>query len=155
MKTYLLLFVAFFAQSYVYSQKIDSLKMFMDNDWSTYFRWFDSDTVVLKSIPKIDTVYTGLTRKEMMRKKRRNFLGERISFPEGKLKYSYTMYCPVGERYKKVNSIELVDNHVIVDFQSKRWPWRDHEWVFSKVKFRIFRWTPDHIILIKRSQVTK
>ncbi len=131
----------------IYSQQIDSLKILRENDWRTVGNWFDKDTVYLKSIPKIDTAYAGLTIKEKYRKKRRNLYGERIGFTSGKLSYSNNMYCPVGETFRKVNAMEFKGDRLFVDYEMVAWPWTKRERVFDTVTYNIIRWTSEGIVI--------
>lgn len=131
----------------IFSQEIDSLKILKDNDWRTMFRWFDRDTVYLQSIPKIDTIYLGLTIRQKINKKIERVYGERISFDSGELKYSNNWFCMVGESLKKVNSIELIGQNVIVDFEIKPWSSKIKDWISSRIKYEIIKWSPKYIIL--------
>lgn len=57
------------------------------------------------------------------------------------------MSCPVGESIKKIYKIELVSNKLIVDFESKKWPWEKNEAIRQKREYEIIEWSSDRIII--------
>lgn len=57
------------------------------------------------------------------------------------------MSCPVGEPLKKIYSIVLKNNKLIVDFESKKWPWEKNEAIRKKKQFEIIKWGSESIIL--------
>ena len=116
--------ILFFIPLFCQAQSIDSLNILKKTDWHT-LQWFDKDTVYLLPREKIKELYTKRDTLQFIRQKKRELFGERISFNEnGELKYTNHMSCPVGESLKKVYTIELVNNMLIVDFESTKWPWK-------------------------------
>lgn len=146
MKKLLSIFTFILIYSSTYSQEMDTLKILTDNDWHT-LNWLDKDTVCFISKRKIDTVYDGLSIKKKLNKLRRNIYGERICFDSGKLKYSYGLSCMVGESLRKINSIDYKNNKLIIDYQTKPWPWKDKSWIFRKREFEIIKWSAQYIVL--------
>ncbi|MEM5566819.1 hypothetical protein WNY78_16985 [Psychroserpens sp. AS72] len=131
-----------------FSQTIDSLSILKKSDWQT-LRWLERDTVVLLPKPKIDTNFDGLTIIQRDLKVKQNIYGERINFDSEKVKYSNNMSCPVGETVKKINTFELVNNTIIIDYQIMKWPWQNMEWKRYKRTFKIIRWSSDAIVLTR------
>ena len=145
MKKIILVFLLI--NSICYSQKIDSLKILTENDWRTY-NWLNKDTVYLISIKKIDTNFVGLTKNQIIRKKRKYIYGERLSFDlNGEIEYSNKMSCPVGEPLKKIHGIELKSNQLIIDFETKKWPWKENNSERVIRNFSIIEWNSKKIIL--------
>ena len=83
-----------------------------------------------------------------MKKKKKNLYGERIHFnASGKLTYINNMACPVGETITKLYSINLKGKKLIVDFESKKWPWKKNKTIREKRTFKIITWSSDMIVL--------
>ncbi|MFD2914824.1 hypothetical protein [Psychroserpens luteus] len=132
--------------SFGFSQTVDSLSLLHKTDWHT-LQWIEKDTVVLMAKSKIDTIYEDLTTKQKFLKAKRNTYGERISFESGKVNYSNNMSCPVGESLKRINTFVFANNMVIIDYQTKKWPWKNNEWIYEKRTFKIIRWSNEAIVL--------
>ncbi len=130
-----------------YCQEIDSLQILKQHDWKT-LDWFNKDTVYLSTREKIDTNFVGLNSYQIMKKKKKNLYGERIHFnASGKLTYINNMACPVGETITKLYSINLKGKKLIVDFESKKWPWKKNKTIREKRTFKIITWSSDMIVL--------
>ncbi|WP_452599779.1 hypothetical protein [Pontimicrobium sp. MEBiC01747] len=142
-----IIFIVFLIPIFCQAQIVDSLSILKKNDWRT-LQWFDKDTVCLLPREKIKADLTDIDISKTLRLKRQELYGERISFNEnGELKYTNYMSCPVGESLKKVYSIELKNDKLIVDYESKKWPWKKHEGIRKKRQFEIIKWDPEIIIL--------
>lgn len=145
-----IIFTIFLIPIFCQAQTIDSLSILKQNDWRT-LQWFDSDTVCMYSREKLKKSNTNLDTLKIIREKMKGFYGERISFNEkGRLEYTNHMSCPVGELLKKVYSIDLIKNKLIVDFESKKWPWETNEAIREKIAFEILKWDSQTIILKKQ-----
>ena len=142
-----LIFTVFLIPIFCQAQNVDSLSILKKNDWHT-LQWFDKDTVCLLPREKLKENYTDIDTLQIIRQKKREFYGERISFNKnGELKYTNYMSCPVGESIKKVYSIELKNNKLTVDYESKKWPWNKNEAIRKKRLFEIIKWESERIIL--------
>jgi hypothetical protein len=129
----------------VNSQNTDLDKKFKSHDWTTELKWFDSDTLILKTIQKKDTIWNSLSKKEK-RKKANQMWTERISFDSnGNLKYSNYILCG-NDNIGKLESIELVKNQMFVKFKIK---YSNSKQELTKEKyFDIINWKNDQILLI-------
>lgn len=147
MKKQLSLLILLFIGFSIYSQKIDSLQVLQANDWQT-LQWFDKDTVYLQPRKKLDPAILALDEEAAYKKWNHEMYGERISVKEnGTVLFTNHMSCPVGEPLKKVYSMVLKADKLIVDYETNPWPWEDNKAKRSKREFTIIRWSPEGIVL--------
>ncbi|MDO5969890.1 hypothetical protein Q4Q35_08720 [Flavivirga aquimarina] len=143
-KIYILLFS--FSCLILHSQETDLSKKFKTNDWKTELNWFNSDTLILKTIKKKDTTWNSLTLNEKKNKINQIWI-ERISFDSnGNLNYKNNTYCGNSD-YRKLNNIEFIDNKIIADFTYR--PYNATKDITLKKWFEIINWTDERILLIK------
>lgn len=143
-KIYILLFS--FSSLIVYSQETDLYKKFKSDDWKTELNWFDSDTLILKTIKKKDTTWNSLTLNEKRNKVNQIWI-ERISFDSiGNLNYKNNTFCGNSD-YRKLNNIEITDSKIFADFTYR--PYNESKDITLKKWFEIINWTDDRILLIK------
>ncbi len=129
------------------SQKIDSLKVLTKNDWRTLY-WFERDTVHLYKREKTKTNFVGLNERQILKRKKKDLYGERISFKEnGDIIYTNHLFCPVGESLKKIYRIDFKKGKLIVDFETKKWPWKENKAKREKKEFIILEWDIKRIVL--------
>jgi|GEM_PF-4121233 len=127
------------------SQESELSKKFKANDWKTEINWFNSDTLILKTIKKKDSMWKSLTVEEKL-KRRNQIWTERISFDSiGNLKYQDNRHCGISD-YRKLKSIEITDNKIFVDFIFKEY--NSSEEIINNKWFKIKNWTKNRIILI-------
>lgn len=140
---YVLLFS--FTLQIAHSQDVDLNKKFKSFDWTTEFKWFDSDTLILKTVQEKDTTWNNLSQKEKIKKVNQMWT-ERISFDsDGNLKYSNYISCG-NDDIGKLESIELVKNQILVKFKIK---YNNSEKELTKEKyFDIINWKDDRILLV-------
>ncbi len=140
---YILLFL--FSGLFVNAQESDISKRFKNNDWKTEFNWFNSDTLILITMKKKDSMWKSLTVDEKL-KRSNQIWTERISFDSiGNLKYVDNRWCGNSD-YRKLNRIEVRDNKIIVDFVFQKY--NSPKKTEMKKSFDIKKWTDNRVLLI-------
>ena len=132
---------------------VDYMTTFKKADWKTNKGWFGDSIVALTPIDKLPNVdTTGHTKHEIDSlivvyvMARHDTWGERIHFDvNGKLEYTYSISCPVGEILYDLRAYNISGDTVTVEYSVYKWNEKNIE--YKKAYYLINKCTLDEIIL--------
>lgn len=135
------------------NMRVDCMTIFKKSDWKTNKGWFGDSLVTLTPINKLPYVdIAGHTKKEIdsllvayIEEKEKTW-GERIHFDaKGQLIYSYSLWCPVGERLYAIRTFNISGNKISVEY--RKYLWNDKNVEYKKSYYLIDKCTEGEIIL--------